>query len=107
MLETPSGVWAPLAFTLASAAVTLAVYVASRALFSGAYSRGAQQQPFLGGNEPADVHYSASNLYWGFTKALDSYYKRIVPEHTGNINDYMAWLVVVAAVLMVLLGVVG
>lgn len=66
---------------------------------------GDKAKPFLSGNEePAKeaVHIRASNLYWGFTEALEGYYKRLVPLHTGVVTDYALWLLGVCALLLML-----
>ena len=86
----------------------LTVFVSSRLLFPGGHKKGAQQEPFFSGNEVEEgTHLAASNLYWGFFKALEGYYSKIIPEHTGNINDYVGWLVVVTALIMIMLAMGG
>ncbi len=106
ILESGTGVWDALVFTASFLTIFITVFVASRLLFNTSYKKGSQQEPFLAGNRmPEDFHLWASNLYWGFTKALKRYYAVITPEHTGNINTYMSWFVLVTAILMILLGV--
>ncbi len=66
---------------------------------------GDKAKPFLSGNEEPEkdaVHIRASNLYWGFTEALDGYYKRLVPLHSALMTDYILWLLGSLAVLLLL-----
>ncbi len=103
-LSTGSGYWNPLAwfggFVITSVIVWL---IWSRGEKS--YKKGtAQTAPYLSGNpEPAkgDVHIRAGNLYWGYTEALKGYYSRIVPIHTGILNDYVMWYIAVTALLII------
>ncbi|PJB21233.1 MAG: hydrogenase, partial [Euryarchaeota archaeon CG_4_9_14_3_um_filter_38_12] len=65
-------------------------------------------KPFLSGNpepEKENVHIRAGNLFWGFTEALKDYYTPAVKEHTGIVNDYVYWFVIVLAVLFIIIGV--
>jgi len=97
--------WGPVEFTVATALLVLLTYASSRLLFNTKHKKGLQQKPFLGGNDAEAPHYAAGNLYWGFTRALEGYYKKVVPLHSGNINDYMSWFVIVMAALLVLMTV--
>ena len=66
---------------------------------------GDKDMPFISGNEtlPDDqTHIGGSNLYWGFTEALQGYYKRLVPLHTGDVSDYILWLLGTIALVFVL-----
>ena len=47
----------------------------------------------------------ASHIYWGFTEALKRYYKPMVALHTGNINDYSGWIILVMAIIFIIVGV--
>ena len=108
LIESGSGVWHALVFTVSFLTITLAVYILSRLLFSRKHKKGAQQKAFFSGNEiPEDTHLAASNLYWGFTTTLKRYYDKVIPEHTGNINDYIGWFVIVAAIIMMVLAIGG
>ena len=67
---------------------------------------GDKAKPFLSGNaepEKEAVHIRASNLYWGFTEALEGYYKRLAPLHSGIVTDYALWLLGSTALLILLL----
>jgi len=103
-LETGFGYWNPLAWLIAFVVAGIIAWVIWSAGEKG-YRKGTEQvKPFLSGNaEPAkgDVHLRAGNLYWGFTEALSGYYERIVPLHSGILNDYILWYLGVTALLMV------
>ena len=108
MLESGVGVWSPIEFVIAFLAIAIAVYIMGHALFNSSHKKGMQQKPFFCGNVlPVEAHFPASGLFWGFTQGLKPYYDLVVPGHTGNINDYMSWFVVVAAVMMIVLGVLA
>jgi nicotinamide mononucleotide adenylyltransferase len=36
---------------------------------------------------------------------MSGYYRRLAPLHTGHLQDYLIWFVAVAAVVLVVLGV--
>jgi len=99
--------WGPIEFTAAAALLIFLVYAASRLLFNTKHKKGLQQKPFLGGNDAEAPHYAAGNLYWGFTNALGRYYKAVVPLHSGSINDYIAFFMMTAAVLLILTAVLA
>ena len=67
-----------------------------------------QTKPFISGNpeiSKEDSHIGASHIYWGFTEALKGYYKPLIKLHTGNINDYSGWIVLVLAIIFIIVGV--
>ncbi len=105
-IETGVGTWNAIIFAVAFFIVSIVVYILSRLLFSGAHKEGEQAKPFLSGNEEVTKqHVAASNLYWGFTRALKSYYDVVIPAHTGIINDYIGWFVIVLAIVLILVEV--
>ncbi len=63
--------------------------------------------PFISGNRsPKDVkklHVAGDNLFWGFKKALKRYYDPLIDGHTGRLNDYMIWVVITLAVVLIYL----
>jgi hypothetical protein len=105
-LETGYGVWNALYWLLGLGVLFLIVYFI--------YSRGEktvkaskdQGRPFLAGSVTSKerTHVRASNVYWGFTEALRCYYIPSRKGHTGNVNDYFSWFILVLAVLMILIG---
>jgi len=107
-LYTGFGVWDPIIWTIAGAVILLLVYLFWRSGVS-TYRKGSEQErPYLSGNaepEKNAVHIGGGNLYWGFTEGLKGYYSRLVPVHTGDLNDYMLWyfgvLVAVCALVVI------
>lgn len=105
---TGYGVWDPVAWLAAFVAALVVVYLIWKRGESS-YKKGTElERPYLSGNpepEKAEVHIRASNLYWGFLQALETYYDTVVPVHTGVLTDYMIWFVAVTALLLVIIGV--
>jgi hypothetical protein len=108
-LETGTGFWSPVLWIVAFVIALIIAYIIW-ALGESSYRKDTRQvKPYLSGNpEPAkgDVHVRAGNLYWGFTEALKGYYSRVVPLHTGILNDYVLWFLAVMALVLVIVGVV-
>ena len=102
-LQTGSGSWNPILWLLAFAAAFAAAWFIRS--FGRADNRsGDALKPFISGNEEPENgggHVPASNLYWGFTEALKSYYAKVLPLHTGVPADYVAWFLAVLAVMLV------
>jgi hypothetical protein len=107
-LETGTGFWDPIVWIIVFI-VAFLIALAIWLLGEKGYRPGTQQvKPYLSGNvepEKADVHMRAGNLYWGFTEAMKGYYSRLVPLHTGMLNDYVLWFLGVMALVFVIVGV--
>ncbi|MCG2826256.1 MAG: hypothetical protein L6265_06675 [Thermoplasmatales archaeon] len=107
-LETTSGYWNAIIFVITFVVIALVVYIL-RSFGEKTYKKDSEQtKPFLSGNpepEKENVHVRAGNLFWGFTEALKEYYKPTVKGHTGVVNDYVYWFVIVLAVLFIVIGV--
>jgi len=72
------------------------------------YEKGTyQDEVFYGGNpvpqDGQDLAVPASSSYWGFTKAIASFYDLLVGVHTGILSDYMGLLIATAAVISLLI----
>jgi len=71
------------------------------------YKKGtAQTEVFLSGEEPPDAeqrHVKSHNIYWGFFQTLKEYYDPTVRAHTGIVNDFIIWLIAIAALTVVIL----
>jgi len=109
MLHTPDGYWNPLIWILAFAVAVLIVYII-RAFGRADYKGGEQTKPFLSGMDTHDenaLHIRAGNIYWGFMQALEGYYDVLKKNHTGIINDYVAWFVAVSAILLIVFFIAG
>lgn len=104
-LITGYGVWNPLVW-LVVIAVSFVFAFAVYRLGEKDYDKDTEQtKPYLCGNdEPAkeDVHIKGSNMYYGFTNALKGYYDKLVPLHSGIINDYVSWFLIGVVVIFVL-----
>jgi len=109
VLETGYGFWNPLICLIV---IAVALGISFLILICGRkdYEKDTEQtKPYLSGNDelsPSDTHIRGGNLYFGFTRALKGYYKRLIPLHTGILNDYIGWfligLVIIFAVVMFL-----
>lgn len=109
-LQTGTGFWNPILWILAFAIAFIIAFLIW-SFGEKDYKKDTQQvKPFLSGNvEPGkgDVHVRAGNLYWGFTDALKGYYSRVVPLHTGILNDYVLWFIGIIAIVLIIVGVVS
>ena len=104
-LYTGFGSWNPLLWFVAFVIAIILAWLIWRRGESG-YNKDTQQtKPFISGNaEPdkGDVHVRGGNMYWGFTNALEGYYERMVPLHSGILTDYILWFLGVMALVMVI-----
>lgn len=105
VLRTGSGFWSALVWVATVFGSFLIIWLFSRAGETG-YKRGTDQtDPFLSGNAPLPgQRVSASHIYWGFVEALKGYYQPLVKAHSGVVNDYLAWAILVGAISFALLG---
>ena len=65
-----------------------------------------QTEIFLSGEEPPvveEIHVKSHNIYWGFFRTLQQYYDPTVKAHTGVVNDFIIWLIAIAALTAVIL----
>ena len=103
-LRTGAGAWNPILW-LVGFGVAFGLAWLIRSFGRPDNREGNALKPFVSGNdEPPDAagHLPASNLYWGFSEAMKSYYKRILPPHTGIPTDYVAWFLGVMALMLVI-----
>ncbi|GAB4113120.1 MAG: hypothetical protein Kow00103_04400 [Candidatus Caldatribacteriota bacterium] len=110
LLETGSGFWNAVIW-LVIILVLGALIVYFRNKGEASYKKSTEQdKPFISGNpelNKEDSHLSASHIYWGFTEALKDYYHPLIDFHTGNINDYTGWIIVVTVLVLIMVGVSG
>ncbi|HJJ54360.1 MAG TPA: hydrogenase [Methanocorpusculum sp.] len=103
-LVTGYGFWNPLIWIVVMATGLLFAWLIWRCGESS-YDKGTEQtKPYLSGNdEPkkGDVHIRGGNMYWGFTHALKGYYDKLVPLHSGVVNDYLSWFLIGVIVIFV------
>jgi uncharacterized membrane protein len=102
-------VWSPIVWLVVLLVIgVIMLYVRSRG--QKHYKKGtAQTDVFISGVQvpPAEQrHVPAHNIYWGFFEALKGFYSAMMRPHTGIINDYILWLVVVMVVAVLVLVIV-
>ncbi len=108
-LFTGQGAWNAVVFlgAMISAAI---IAVLIRGFFGkkGMTPKGEGKKPYLFGN-PTEIDgkpivIPGSNVYWGFTKALDRYYRPVEKLHSGIVNEYVFWFVstMVLAILVMM-----
>ena len=110
-LETAYGAWNAIVLAVVFGLVLLAVYYLIYSRGNAAYQKNTLQvYPFMSGNridDPEDARISSDNLYWGFLEVFKGYFDQMDEAHTGNINDYLHWMVVVMAVLFLVIIIGG
>lgn len=107
LLETGTGFWNPLVWSVSLFIVVLLVYFV-RCFGEKKYNEGTEQTlAFYAGNSPPKLAIKANNIYWGFFKALDKYYKALMNIHTGLVGDYVYWFVLTIVVILIALTVGG
>ena len=110
LLETGSGSWSAIVWVIVVSVIWVIVYYI-RSKGEKSYKKNTEQdKPFISGNPELSKegsHISASHIYWGFTEALKGYYNPLVKMHTGNINDYSGWIVIIAVIILIMVGVNG
>lgn len=101
-LLTPEGYWSPLVWLASAFGVLL---FAALFWFRGRrdYKRGTEQDlPFLSGEKMEGAHVGGQHLYWGFVEGLKPYVERLRLFHSGFLGDYVAWLVVMLAMVFLI-----
>jgi len=102
--------WNPVIWLIVFVIMAVVVYL-FRSRGQEQYKRDTEQtRVFLSGEEvpgAEKVNIRAHNIYWGFFETLKKYYMVLVKPHTGIINDYVTWLVLVTALGAVTLYIVG
>ncbi len=99
---TGQGFWSPLIWVAAALGVLLlAFFLWSRGRRE--HKRGTEQElPFLSGERAEDPRVGASHLYWGFLEALKPFLNGLRDWHSGVINDYAGWFLVILVVVLLL-----
>ena len=108
LLETGSGHWNAILWVIFTVIIGLGVlWIRNKG--EDRYKKDTDQtKPFLSGNPEVskeDSHVGASHIYWGFIEALKKYYEPLVKIHSGNINDYSGWIVLMMAIIFIVIGV--
>ncbi|MCD6383477.1 MAG: NADH:ubiquinone oxidoreductase [Thermoplasmata archaeon] len=109
-LLTNSGAWNSLLWII----VMFVLFLVAKFIYSlgnPTYNKGTEQiKPFLSGwkeSSKSASHVRASNLYWGFLNSLSGYYRPLRRGHTGIVNDYVGWFVLVVSLILILLTTLG
>lgn len=101
-LTTGQGFWSALVFAAAALGTLL---LAGLLWWRGRreYKRGTEQElPFLSGERGENPGVGALHLYWGLTEALQPVLERLRRWHSGVINDYAGWFVVILGLVLLL-----
>ncbi|OYT26791.1 MAG: hydrogenase [Candidatus Altiarchaeales archaeon ex4484_96] len=101
VLATGFGFWNPIVFILTLMLLMIVSYLIWRQGEEN-QGEGIQGNAFFSGDLLMDKGVQAQNLYWGFTSALREYYDWMIKQHTGIINDYVAWFIALTAALLLL-----
>ncbi|MFZ2331369.1 MAG: hydrogenase [Atribacterota bacterium] len=108
LLETGSGHWNAIIWVIIAVIIGIGVLWLRNKGQENYKKNTDQTKPFLSGNPEGskeDSHVGASHIYWGFTEALKKYYEPLVKLHTGNVNDYSGWIVLMMAIIFIIVGV--
>ncbi|MCS7240492.1 MAG: hydrogenase [Candidatus Bipolaricaulota bacterium] len=99
---TGHGHWSPLIW-VAAALGTFSVALLLWLLGRREHKRGTDQEiPFLSGERMEEPRVSALHLYWGFAEALKPILTRLKTWHSGVVNDYAGWFLLILAVVFLL-----
>ncbi len=107
--DTGNGFWNPLVWLVAFLVIFLVLYVLRGRGNESYKKKTSQTQSFLSGNEEYDkqqMHVKSSNLYWGWTEAMQWFIKALRKMHTGNVSDYVLWFVIVIGILFLSQGLI-
>ena len=86
---------------VAGFAIAIVIAYLVRAMGSNKCKHSVEQEmPFFSGNRHPDDGIESENLYWGFFKSMESYYEFMKKMHSGIVNDYVFWLVLLAVVML-------
>jgi len=110
-LKTGYGEWNAIVMAVVFGLIILIVYYFVYKRGNPAFQRNTLQvYPFMSGNridDPEAGRIPADNVYWGFLEVFKGYFESMDEAHTGNINDYLHWFVVVVAILCMVIIVGG
>ena len=98
--------WYPAVMLIILVILMLVFYLWGRIYFRRDYNSGTDQvKPFNSGNlDEIDYSLQSSNLYWGFRKSMDVYFKKMNAMHNGDLNEYIQWFILFAGVCFLLVG---
>ena len=101
-------VWDPVNWLILFAITLLAVFIV---ILTGERTRGkllttkeentdGKYATFFGGEKAMHSHVAGSDLFWGFKKDWRGYFRVAEDLHSGDVNDYVSYAVIAAAVLI-------
>lgn len=66
-----------------------------------------KEEPYTGGEtiREEDLQQSPEAIFWPIRRAFKPFYKSIAKKHTGNLSDYLAW--VLLALVLITLSILG
>jgi hypothetical protein len=98
--------WNPLLLVIVILVVLLLTWLFGKIFFREDYNKETGQvKPFYSGNlDEINYNVQSENLYWGITKALQSYYNVLRNMHTGDLTDYIKWLIITMSVVLLLIN---
>ena len=100
IFSTGPGFWSPL-MLVAGGIITIAIVYLIRSKGSNKRKNsGEQSMSFFSGNRHPEEGIGSENLYWGFFKSMDGYYDFMKKMHSGIVNDYVFWFVLLAVVML-------
>ncbi len=100
IFSTGSGFWSPLMLVAGLAIAIVIVYIIRSRGSNKRKNSGEQAMPFFSGNRHPEEGIGSENLYWGFFKSMERYYEFMRKMHSGIVNDYVFWLVLLAVVML-------
>lgn len=103
ILETGTGFWNPLLGLCFFLIIVLFVYFLRFLGEKGYKEKTEQDLPFFSGNLAPRNSLRVHKIYWGFFESLKGYHYAVKALHTGIINDYIYWFVLVAVILLTIL----
>lgn len=106
-IATPYGYFDPWMLVAAALVTVAAAYAIRAAGRKDAGSGGGRSLPFYSGNEEPADGIRSKNMYWGFFRALQRYYRHVERLHSGVVNDYVLSFAAVMAVLLLALLIGG
>ncbi len=109
-LESTFGFWNAIVLVIVFAIAMFLAYLIYRKGNATFQEGTLQVEPFMSGNAIEDseaAHIPADNIYWGYLELFRNYYKHLEEAHTGNINDYLHWFIVVLAIIFIVVTIGG
>ncbi len=99
MITTGMGSWSPLVFLICVAFIAAVVQII-RSLGEGGFRREEDKAEafFSGGKIP--IKNRVTDVYWGFFEAMGRYYGWMKRIHSGIVNDYVYWFVLLVTVMI-------